>query len=214
MMPGNQPAVIGGEKCFCEPLHQSNFFRRMQVAVQLASTIYLDQKSPEVDDVPARTIPSVDVAPQHGRVRLWCPRGTHFPLNRMYRLDTGCDLKCLCLPEFSCELYSERMFGSSPDSTTTTTYIPILVAILIAATVGLCLIIKEMQLGKLSPAGNGRGINLPDMPSTRPPVGVIQAGSGVFHLDGQQNDGHKHPIIDTVQTVTTLMSTSVWHITS
>ncbi|KAL1379021.1 hypothetical protein pipiens_015205 [Culex pipiens pipiens] len=92
------------------------------------------------------------------------------------------------------------MFGSSPDSTTTTTYIPILVAILIAATVGL--IIKEMQLGKLSPAGNGRGINLPDMPSTRPPVGVIQAGSGVFPLDGQQNDGHKHPIIETVQTVT------------
>ncbi|XP_038106858.1 uncharacterized protein LOC119766402 [Culex quinquefasciatus] len=60
-----------------------------------------------------------------------------------------------------------------------------------------------MQLGKLSPAENGRGINLPDMPSTRPPVGVIQAGNGVFPLDGQQNDGHKHPIIDTVQTVTT-----------
>lgn len=62
--------------------------------------------------------------------------------------DTGNDLVCVCLAEFSgahCEFYSERMFGSSPGSAAAI-YIPILVAILIAATVGLYFIIKKRPL--------------------------------------------------------------------
>lgn len=134
--------------------------------------------------------------------------------------DTGNDLVCVCLAEFSgahCEFYSERMFGSSPGSAAAI-YIPILVAILIAATVGLYFIIKKRPFGKPSLTssqsvsfrpGTNVEFNSPDFPSNRPPTGVIPAGGGVAPLDGYSLDtlGNKttdfsNPMYDAVQSGT------------